>query len=72
MADIQEIDVKILPDGKVQLSLRGFKGPHCRQTTAELERLLGGDVILREHTADYTEASTESTDAPPLEQQDRL
>jgi hypothetical protein len=72
MAELQEIEVKILPDGHVQLEVRGVKGPRCRELTAGLERVLGGHVVSRQHTADFGDAAVESDEAPRrLEQQDR-
>jgi hypothetical protein len=46
--EIQEIEVKIGKDGKVELSVHGVKGNKCLQITSELENLLGGVVLSRE------------------------
>jgi hypothetical protein len=73
VAEIQEIEVKILPDGQVQLAVRGVKGPRCREITAGLERLLGGALISCEPTAEFNEAAAADVASPQrLEQQDRI
>lgn len=72
MAELQEVEVKILPDGRVQLHVHGVKGPRCRELTANLERVLGGQVEVREHTAEYGAGAGETTDAGHVEQQDRI
>lgn len=66
MGDIQEIDVVITPEGKVEVKVRGVKGPACLSLTKELERYLGGQVEHREHTAEYSEQ------AQDLSESDRL
>ena len=37
----EEIVVDIMPDGKVKMEARGFKGKQCEVTMAELESALG-------------------------------
>jgi hypothetical protein len=62
--EIQEIDVFIQPDGTVKFEVRGVKGQSCLAHTEGAEKLLGGQVILREKTPEYDEqeqaAGTES------------
>jgi hypothetical protein len=55
MSGLQEIEVLIRPDGKVQVQIRGVKGTGCRELTQELERYLGGRVLHRQHTDEFEE-----------------
>ena len=55
MSGMQEIEVLILPDGRVQVLIRGVKGNGCRELTQELERYLGGRVLHRQHTDEFEE-----------------
>ncbi|WP_322510160.1 DUF2997 domain-containing protein, partial [Anaerolinea sp.] len=53
--EIQEIEVVILPDGKVEVRVRGVKGQACLELTAEMEKALGGTILLREMTPEAQE-----------------
>jgi hypothetical protein len=55
MSGLQEIEVVIQPDGKVEVHVRGVRGDSCRELTRELERYLGGRVVERRHTDEYQE-----------------
>ena len=55
MGGLQEIEVLIRPDGRVQVRVRGIKGKGCRDLTEELERYLGGRVLHRRQTDEYRE-----------------
>jgi hypothetical protein len=48
--DVQEIEVFIDADGKVQIQVRGVKGESCLDLTRELEESLGGQIEQREMT----------------------
>jgi hypothetical protein len=50
--DIQEIEVTIDKSGQVQLHVSGVKGSACLLITQDLEKSLGGDVIIRDMTPD--------------------
>lgn len=54
--EIQELEVFIDANGKVQLEVRGVKGGGCLDLTKELESLLGGEVLERKMTAEAYEA----------------
>jgi len=53
--DIQEIEVMIDKNGKVQVHVRGVKGESCLEITQALEAALGGKVELREMTPEAAE-----------------
>ncbi len=53
--ELQEIEVVIGPDGRVQLQVRGVKGLACLELTQELEALLGGQIEVREMTPEAVE-----------------
>jgi hypothetical protein len=59
MSEIQEIDVFVQADGSVRLEVRGVRGPVCRELTEELERLLGGSVVERIHTDEFSAVADE-------------
>lgn len=47
----QEIEITILPGGKVEYTVKGVAGAACEDISAILEQL--GKVELEEHTQDY-------------------
>ena len=55
--DIEEIQVEIMPDGSLQISVKGVKGSACLDITRDLEQALGGNVITREMSPDAYESS---------------
>lgn len=58
--EVQEIEVFIAADGKVELSVRGVKGESCLELTRQLVESLGGQVIRRELTPEAHQAETTS------------
>ncbi len=53
--DVQEIEITINKNGQVEVHVRGVKGKACLDLTQELEKILGGEVILREMTPEADE-----------------
>ncbi len=53
--ELQEIEVKIGKDGKVEIQVRGVKGMKCLELTKELEEALGGNILARIMTPEATE-----------------
>jgi len=47
----QEIEITILPDGRVEYTIKGVKGAACETISALLEQL--GKVEKSEHTGEY-------------------
>lgn len=45
---IEEIEVIIGTDGRVQLKTSGFSGETCLEATKDLEALLGNQLVRRE------------------------
>ncbi len=64
--EMQEIEVTIGKDGKVELHVHGVKGKQCLEITAPLEELLGGVVLSRELTPEAEEPN------PEIDQSDHL
>jgi hypothetical protein len=57
------VKVTIAPDGKVELRVEGMAGMGCLEETADLVRLLGGEVEAQEMTAEaYVEGDVEQRD----------
>ncbi len=54
------INIEILPNGKVNLSVDGVKGSGCEDLTKFIEEALG-EVQSRERTAEYYEQEVEET-----------
>ncbi len=52
MADQQQIEFVIRPDGTVEEKVIGVVGPECEAITSGIEQALG-KVVDREHTAAY-------------------
>ena len=61
MAVRQEIDIQIMPDGEVKLTVRGAVGAECIELTRKLEEELGV-VVDRQKTSAYYQAETTVTD----------
>jgi hypothetical protein len=52
---IEEIEILITPDGKVELAVHGVKGLACLDITRDLETALGNAVLVREMTLESSE-----------------
>lgn len=52
----QEIEISILPDGRVEYTVKGVKGAACESISALLEQL--GKVETAERTGEYYEDET--------------
>lgn len=50
--NIEEIEIIIGKDGKIQLETSGFSGEGCLKATEELEALLGNRLISREQKSE--------------------
>ena len=50
---VEQIEIIIGSDGKVQLQTSGFSGNDCLEATKEIERLLGNQILNREETGDF-------------------
>jgi hypothetical protein len=55
--EIQEVEVIVGVDGRVELTVRGVKGLACLDLTRALETALGGVVLNREMTPESLEDS---------------
>ena len=49
----EEIEIQILPDGRVEYTIRGVKGSACESISELLEQL--GKVEMEERTSEYYE-----------------
>lgn len=47
----EEIEIAILPDGRVEYTIRGVKGPACESLSAALEQI--GRIEHEERTGEY-------------------
>jgi len=63
MSELQEIDVYIGPDGEVRIEVRGVKGEKCLDITRDMEQLLGGTVLERDHTDEFHEQYVEEAES---------
>ncbi|MBP7228212.1 MAG: DUF2997 domain-containing protein [Longilinea sp.] len=50
--ELQEIEITIDKNGKVQIHVHGVSGTACLELTRALEEALGGEVELRQMTAE--------------------
>jgi hypothetical protein len=65
---LQEIDIYVRPDGTVKLEVRGVPGQQCLKLTEGLEKLLGGQVLAREHTCEFDQPAQQTvTDTAKLQ-----
>ena len=58
--ELQEIEVVIGADGKVQIQVRGVKGMRCLELTKELEEALGGEILASIMTPEAGEEETQT------------
>jgi hypothetical protein len=54
----QEIEITILPDGRIEYTIKGVKGSACASISALLEQL--GKVEETTNTGEYYEYGTDS------------
>lgn len=54
----QEIEIAILPDGRVEYTIKGVKGSACETISALLEQL--GKVQTQQHTGEYYEQESDA------------
>lgn len=54
----QEIEIEVLPDGRVQYTVKGVLGSSCESISALLEQL--GEVEHEERTGEYYERDTDT------------
>ncbi len=59
MSELQEIDLFIDTEGRLRVEVRGVKGAACEELTREMEELLGGEVLERDHTDEFHEQPIE-------------
>ena len=53
--NLEEIEITINKNGQVEVHERGVQGKKCLELTRELEQALGGEIILRQMTAEALE-----------------
>ncbi len=58
MTKKQEIEIKILPDGKVDLHLEGF-GKACDQYIKMIQEILNAQVKDKKYTTEYFTANVD-------------
>jgi hypothetical protein len=51
--DIETVKVVINADGQVMIEVDGAHGPVCLQVTDDIVKMLGGDVLSQQLTAEY-------------------
>ncbi len=54
----EEIEITILPDGRVEYTIKGVKGSACESISALLEQL--GQVEREERTGEYYERDADT------------
>jgi preprotein translocase subunit SecF len=59
---IEEVEVVIDAQGRVQIEVHGVKGMQCLDLTKDLEQALGGEVESREMTAEAYATVQEETE----------
>jgi Protein of unknown function (DUF2997) len=59
--EMQELEITIDKEGRVQVAVRGVKGDGCRELTKNIENAVG-TVEGREYTAEYYEQPVSVSD----------
>ena len=57
--NMQEIEIAIQPDGRIEYTIKGVKGSACENLSALLEQL--GKIETEERTGEYYEQDTSAT-----------
>jgi hypothetical protein len=60
--EIQEVEITIGKNGQVEVAVRGVKGLACLEITRDLEKALGGNIILREMSPEALEDNPNQID----------
>jgi hypothetical protein len=60
----QEIEIAILPDGRIEYTIKGVQGSACENLSALLEQL--GKIEAEERTGEYYEQDASATIAASL------
>ena len=55
----EEIEIAVLPDGRIEYTIKGLKGSACESISALLEQL--GEVEQQEHTGEYYERGSDTS-----------
>jgi hypothetical protein len=55
--------VTIAPNGEVKIDVKGVTGDKCQAMTADLEQMLGGEVLERHMKAEVYQEETQSEQA---------
>jgi hypothetical protein len=64
----RQIQLRILPDGKVQAEVLGFRGKKCTDYIAILEALLDAEAVDSDYRPEYWLSETETT---PVRQEEK-
>ena len=70
MSSVQEVEVTIARDGRVQVHVQGVKGRACLDITREMEQLLGNEIANRRFTYEYDEQPLHGQQGQVLRQGD--
>ncbi len=54
----EEIEISVLPDGRVEYTIKGLKGSACESISALLEQL--GEVEEESHTGEFYERESDA------------
>ncbi len=58
--ELQEVEVVIGKDGKVEIQVRGVNGLKCLEITKDLEAALGGEILARIMTPEALEQENQT------------
>jgi hypothetical protein len=65
----RQIQLRILPDGKVQAEVLGFRGKKCTDYIAILEALLDAEAVDSDYRPEYWLSETETISARQVEEE---
>lgn len=60
---METVEVKIKPDGTIEVKVSGVAGAACERITQPLETVLGGEIVDRVYTEDYYRQEEEQAQA---------
>ena len=58
----QQLKIKLLPNGEIQMETKGIKGKKCLKYAELLEKLADAKIHKQEFTSEYYEQETETLD----------
>jgi len=71
MASQKELEIVIKPDGKVEITVRGIKGPGCKPIAEKVGKAVGKVVAMRRSREWYEAEETKTAHYQTIEEKQK-